>query len=144
MKGWAWAVVLVACGSAVEPVVVARWPEGAVRREADVVGGDTLAVRAFHANGQLERVEAYDAEGRKSGVWMAYYSDGRPWSEHRYEAGVQIGAYRTWHPAGALYLEGTYDAQGVPTGTWRFFGPDGQLAREIEGSEIAARTANPQ
>lgn len=139
-----WAALAVAgCGeqAAVERVVTAKWPSGEVKREADVANGDTLAVRVYHENGQVDRVEAYDAEGRKSGVWQAFYPDGKPWSEHHYREGVQIGAYRTWHPSGALYIDGAYGDDGTPTGTWRFFAPDGSVLREIAGAAIAAGAA---
>lgn len=143
------ALAIAGCGSEpeVDQVVTATWPSGEVKREADVAQGDTLAVRVYHENGQLDRVEAYDAEGRKSGVWQAFYPDGKPWSEHRYREGVQIGAYRTWHPNGALYIDGLYGDDGRPTGTWRFLAPDGSVMREIEGATIAAdeagRNRNP-
>jgi antitoxin component YwqK of YwqJK toxin-antitoxin module len=145
-----WAVLAIAgCGEQgdLEQVVTAKWPSGAVKREADVVSGDTLAVRVYHENGQVDRVEAYDTEGRKSGIWQAFYPDGKPWSEHHYREGVQIGAYRTFHPNGALYIDGSYGEDGTPSGTWRFYSADSTLLRTIDGAAIAGgqagRTTNP-
>jgi len=100
--------------------------------------------RWFHANGNPDRLEQYDDEGRRTGKWGAWHPNGNPWSEHHYFQGIQVEAYRTWHANGNPFIVGEYNENGEPIGRWQFFGPDGALIKEMSGAEVAAGQAGGQ
>lgn len=122
------------CGREQE-VVEVTWPDGSPRTAYVVVEGDTVGFRAWHENGELDR-EGGLLEGKRDGMWRAFYDDGTPWAEHEYDAGLQIGAYRTWYPNGTLNIEGAYDRTGKPTGEWVFYDPQGREARRMPADSL--------
>lgn len=81
--------------------------------------------RHYHPGGEL-KIEGGYKGGKKHGVWMAYYEDGKPWSENNYLNGEYHGAYRQWYPNGQLKLEGGYQ-NGEESGLWKTFDWDGNL-----------------
>lgn len=129
------------CGSSTDQAqqvtVEERWPNGAVLKEVEVNGAGSTVKRWFYENGTQDRLEQYDAEGRRTGKWAAWHPSGEPWSEHHYIEGIQVDAYRTWHANGNPFIVGQYDNNGQPAGTWQFYGPDGTLIKEMTGAEIA-------
>jgi antitoxin component YwqK of YwqJK toxin-antitoxin module len=112
-----------------EPVVGASWPDGTKKIEWHITAGDTVGMRAYHANGEVDREGALDA-GQRSGTWQAYHPNGNPWARHEYRDGKQVGAYQTWHPNGTPHITGQYDADGRRTGTWIFQDSTGAIVGE--------------
>jgi antitoxin component YwqK of YwqJK toxin-antitoxin module len=138
LAGWlVIGVIGVGCADAHREVVIREvWPTGAPKHTMEQVHKDTVFERFFYENGALDREGRFDAEGKKTGVWRAHYPDGKPWSEHHYERGIQVGPYRTWHPNGNINIRGQYSPKGESVGTWQFFSPDGTLIRELDGVEL--------
>lgn len=112
-----------------EPVVGAAWPDGSKKIEWHIEQGDTVGLRMYHSNGQVDREGALD-HGARVGVWNAYHPNGNPWARHTYVEGIQTGAYQTWHPNGTPHITGQYDADGNKVGSWRFQDSTGAVVGE--------------
>lgn len=138
-------LLAIGCGSGADPAphitVEERWPDGSAMKQVEISASGETVKRWFHENGNPDRLEQYDVEGRKTGMWGAWHPSGEPWSEHHYREGIQVDAYRTWHANGNPFIVGAYNKSGEPTGTWQFFGPDGTLMKEMTGAEIASTQA---
>lgn len=61
-----------------------------------------------------------DAEGKKHGPWVFYYSTGRLWYMGEYIHGKQHGPWFEYHPNGELQTIGNY-LNGKPVGYWKQF-----------------------
>lgn len=134
-----WLLVLLplftACSVPEERTLTDRWPNGNVKREVVVAAGDTTEIAVYDEAGRLSKISRW-SDSQKHGKWEAFYPDGKPWSVHQYNKGVQIGGYFTWHPNGRPFITGQYDSIGNPTGMWRFFDEQGGLIREESGPSI--------
>ena len=127
--------LLAACSAPEERTLTERWPNGNVKREVIVTAGDTTEIAVYDEAGRLSKVSRWSG-GQKHGKWEAFYQDGKPWSVHQYNRGVQVDGYFTWHPNGKPFITGQYDSIGNPTGMWRFFDDQGGLIREESGPTI--------
>jgi hypothetical protein len=112
-----------------EPALGASWPDGTKKIEWYIENGDTVGLRMYHANGQVDREGALD-HGQRVGVWQAFHPNGNPWARHEYQVGTQVGSYQTWHPNGKPHITGQYDANGQRTGAWTFHDSTGALVGE--------------
>lgn len=97
-----------------------RHPDGAPRYSVsvDTLGRKHGRERWWHENRRLQ-VEATWVEGRRDGVYRAWYPDGTPWYEGRDSLGVAVDTLRVWHPNGRLQSLSVY-ARGAPASleTW--------------------------
>lgn len=68
-------------------------------------------------------------DGKKDGLWKAYYRNGQLKSEGSYTEGLKEGLHKEWQHNGILLLEGFY-ANGKANGLMKWFHEKGHLAGE--------------
>lgn len=98
--------LLAACAPAgwpFSPALTGKHPGGTPRYhvEVDREGRKHGRERWWHENGQLQS-EARWVQGRRDGVYRAWYPDGTPWYAGRDSLGIPVDTVRVWHRNGRL------------------------------------------
>ncbi len=83
-----------------------------------------------YKNGEVKMVGKYK-NGKRKGVWTAWYPDGSRWSETTFEEGKRSGPTTTWYKNGQMRYSGRYE-NDKPAGTWKYYDREGNLVREKE------------
>jgi len=126
--------MLLSCGSRVKRHVAEYHDNGAPRLVTfyKYHGSDSLLVREewYYPDSAL-RLEGSYAEGKKDGVWKAWYQDGTPWSIGEFRNGLSDGFRMVYHENGQLYYEGNY-TKGKRSGHWEFFNSKGEKVKELD------------
>jgi len=82
--------------------------------------GDSLTVGETCAWSDAQRREPV-----KQGLCTMKYADGKPMATRYYRSGRLDGPVKAWYPDGTPWLDGRYD-RDVPTGKWRTWTRGGQ------------------
>ncbi|MBX2949431.1 MAG: hypothetical protein KF704_09170 [Crocinitomicaceae bacterium] len=110
-------ITFVACKSN-EGDVDNKTPEKVTEDYEKVEGGN---YRAFYgSNDQLKTEGMYDESGKKHGVWIHYFPDGRKQSVLEYKHGVKDGFSVVYHANGSIYYSGEYRNDKM-IGIWDFY-----------------------
>lgn len=88
----------------------------------------------FYTN-HLKKTEGPVKEGKKHGLWKAWYKDGTKWSEGNFQHDMNHGQHTVWHENGQKFYEGSYIV-GQRSGIWTFWGEDGRLLKELNYNEL--------
>jgi antitoxin component YwqK of YwqJK toxin-antitoxin module len=97
-----------------------------------VIDEDTLKVgeKEFFQNGALHMERFWDTNGKKQGVWSAWYDNGNLWSQHTYVNDTIDGDYKTWHKNGQVFISGRYK-MGKEIGTWNYYSKTGEIDKQL-------------
>lgn len=76
-------------------------------------------------NGNVRIIGKY-IEGKRNGIWTAYFESGIKNSENEYAMGEKHGKSAVWHPNGQLYYLGYYE-HNEKKGIWKFYDENGNL-----------------
>jgi len=90
-----------------------------------------------YPNGVI-KAEGTVLNGKRSGLWTAYHSNGNKQSENEYKAGVLFGKTVVYHANGQVMYIGYYK-NGQYEGKWIYFTKDGEELKSISfknGKEI--------
>jgi len=139
MKTTLWSFVLilvmttVACEPKLEEEIVSSWPDGKPQKvnfyqTNGEVREKVMEIR-YHQNGQKE-MEGGFVNGKKEGLWTAWFENGQKQSEGYYENDLRHGKSTVWKQNGLKYYEGQY-AHGKLHGTWTFYDTDGSKNKEV-------------
>lgn len=71
--------------------------------------------------------------GKRHGQWMAFYDNGKKWSECFYDKGKKHGLTQVFHPNGELFYTGWYK-EDVKDSLWFFY--------DDKGKEVDRRAYN--
>lgn len=63
--------------------------------------------------------------GKRHGQWMAFYDNGKKWSECFYDKGKKHGLTQVFHPNGELFYTGWYK-EDAKDSLWFFYNDKGQ------------------
>jgi len=74
----------------------------------------------FYQRGELFVTGAYDAAGKRTGVWKTYYPSGVLQEEVTYKAGELTGESRTFYPNGAPKERKRFNAEGKLVEEWEY------------------------
>ena len=88
----------------------------------------------FYPN-HLKKTEGPVKDGKKHGLWKAWYKDGTKWSEGNFQHDMNHGRHTVWHENGQKFYEGNYIV-GQRTGIWTFWAEDGRLLKELNYNEL--------
>ena len=88
----------------------------------------------FYPN-HLKKTEGPVKDGKKHGLWKAWYRDGAKWSEGNFQHDMNHGSHTVWHENGQKFYEGNYIV-GQRTGIWTFWAEDGRLLKELNYNEL--------
>ena len=92
-----------------------------------------VAQKEYHADGQLKIEGSFD-DGKRNGVWKAYFEDGQVQSQYTYKAGMRDGKCIVYHPSGQVYFEGQWE-KDQKVGVWTYFNEDGTISKPVNHSE---------
>lgn len=124
-------IMLVACQGADNPEVENN--EGDTTTDTlDTIAPEATEVNKsveYHPNGNIKMEGKLNDNGRREGLWIAYYENGTKWSESYYVDGLRDGHNLSFYPNGRIRYIGEYK-QDVKVGTWKFYNDDGTLATE--------------
>ncbi|HTF90489.1 MAG TPA: hypothetical protein VK843_18880 [Planctomycetota bacterium] len=93
------------------------------------VGQPPKPVETLHPNGQVHERFFIDAQGRKTGAYDAYRTDGTLEVHYKFEAGVLDGRAEEYFADGRTVKSGGEYQAGLRRGTWLFVSDD-QLRRQ--------------
>jgi antitoxin component YwqK of YwqJK toxin-antitoxin module len=82
-----------------------------------------------------KRINQYDSEGRKQGVWYDYYNEKEQihiYEKSEYKNDKQIGIWEQYHYSGELSEKNIYSNTGRKIGKWTSFDTKGYLTKTIE------------
>ncbi len=84
--------------------------------------------KEYFKSGQLKESGQFDKNGKQTGVWKYYYSDGKLEQIKRYQNGIQIGKQETYYENGELMKSRVIelDPNGDTIGEYKYYS-DGQL-----------------
>ena len=74
----------------------------------------------FYANEKTRIIGRLDDQGRRTGVWEAYYENGNLWSQGEYLKGKETGLKIVWYENGKKRYQGT-QMNDKPVGEWLFW-----------------------
>mgnify|MGYP006094324845 CR=1 FL=1 len=95
-----------------------------------------------HPNGKL-KTKGRLKNGKRTGMWFAYYSNGNLYSENKYKKGELNGKTATYYPNGNLQYVGLF-INNKKDDSWFFYLKDGTLDKQIlfkEGEQIKTTTS---
>jgi antitoxin component YwqK of YwqJK toxin-antitoxin module len=95
-----------------------------VKSDTVIQNGEYIA---HYKNGVVE-MTGQMKDGKRDGVWKSYYTDGSPWSETVFEAGIKNGKTITWFDNEQKRYEGFYK-DGKESGKWTFWDERGKQER---------------
>jgi antitoxin component YwqK of YwqJK toxin-antitoxin module len=72
------------------------------------------------------RINQYDIDGNKTGMWESYWDNGDLESKGSYKNGKEEGYWETYHYNGQLESKGNY-MDGVRDGYWEIYFDNGNL-----------------
>jgi antitoxin component YwqK of YwqJK toxin-antitoxin module len=78
----------------------------------------------------IKKIEGKMENGRREGIWYAWYEDGTMWSTAHYHNGLRNGYSVLYYPDGTKRIEGSY-RNGKQVGTWQFWDVAGKITKEI-------------
>jgi antitoxin component YwqK of YwqJK toxin-antitoxin module len=82
--------------------------------------------KAYYPDGKLKHEITY-TEGIAKGPARFYYKDGSLWEEGNWQEHCWVGDYRLYHPTGNAAYQFHYNSHGKRVGEQRYFYPDGTL-----------------
>ena len=83
----------------------------------------------FYPNGEL-KMSGQTINGKKHGLWVAYFENGGVWSKNEFDHGVQHGTTLVFQKSGLTYYTGAYK-NGERSGKWQFYDKSGEPSRSI-------------
>jgi antitoxin component YwqK of YwqJK toxin-antitoxin module len=81
------------------------------------------------------KAEGSVENGKKEGLWIFYYPDGKKNKEINYKVGIENGIWLMWHENGNLYIEQS-KINGKTNGLWKEYYENGkikEIGEYIEG-----------
>lgn len=121
------------CGPNLEEIVVDTWPDGSPQKVEyyEKSGKKSHKVKEvlYHENGRKE-MEGGFVDGKKEGMWVAWFEDGAKQSEGFYQNDLRHGKSLVWRNDGMKYYEGFY-SMGKLHGKWIFYDTDGTPNKEV-------------
>ena len=82
-----------------------------------------------YPNGQI-KLKGNLKDGKKTGIWYAYYENGVKQSENEYEYDILNGKSATFYPSGQLRYIG-YFKNGKKDGLWEYYSKEGELQKSV-------------
>jgi len=126
-------LALTSCRQHLEKEVVSTWPDGKPLKVQyyKKEGAKRTKVKEirYYQNGQKEMEGEY-ADGKKTGLWTAWFESGLKQSEGHYENGLRNGKSVVWRRNGFKFYEGSY-SKGKLHGTWIFYDTTGGRDKEV-------------
>ncbi len=83
----------------------------------------------YYNNGK-ERMKGVIKEGKREGLWQAWYENGNLWSEAEYKNGTNHGISVTYFESGKKRYEGKFET-GKKIGIWKYYNEKGELVKSI-------------
>lgn len=100
---------------------------GPVRAQAD----ETREVIENHPNGSVKAKYQVDADGKKTGLFLGYFEDGKVRLRARYAKDVIQGPFETYHPNGSRAISTRY-RDGKPHGPYKRYDAEGHCVEVAE------------
>lgn len=86
--------------------------------------------KQLYENGKV-KMEGELKNGKRTGIWKAYFEDGTLWSEGKFIDGERNGYGLNYYPNGKLRMEGDYK-NDKQSGKWKYYNEQGVLIEEVE------------
>ena len=83
----------------------------------------------YHPNGKL-KTKGIIKNGKRTGTWTAYHTNGNIYSENKYKKGILNGKTAAYYPNGNVQYMGLY-INNKKDDSWFFYLEDGTLDKEI-------------
>ncbi len=87
----------------------------------------------YHPNGMV-KFRGKKVNGKREGLWVSFYEDGKKWSETTFRNGLKSGITRTYYENGMMRYSGEY-TNDERSHIWKFYTEEGDLDRTVNMSE---------
>ncbi|MBL0047633.1 MAG: hypothetical protein IPP32_05975 [Bacteroidetes bacterium] len=84
----------------------------------------------YYENGK-EKMKGTIKDGKREGLWQAWYENGNLWSEAEYSKGINDGKSVTYFESGKVRYEGLYK-EGKKIRDWKYYDEDGKLVKTVK------------
>ena len=84
----------------------------------------------YYKNGH-KKMEGNFKNGKRDGLWQAWFADGKLWSETNYTEGIENGQKTVYYENGQKYFSGEMK-NGKRRGKWTFWKENGEILKEID------------
>lgn len=98
---------------------------------------ETEQVLDHYTNG-LKKLEGEKVNGKRHGVWKAYYENGFLWSEGSFWYGKRKGYSLVYYENGKKKMEGDYQ-NDLKVGVWKIWNSDGSLFKTVNMDELLTK-----
>ncbi len=82
-----------------------------------------------YPNGSTKTIGEVDEEGRRNGVWVSYFENGKKWSETNFINGLRHGHSIVFYPNGRVWYFGDY-TKDKKSGEWVFYDEEGNVTKK--------------
>lgn len=94
------------------------------------VGMGEEGMNVDHYSNGKEKMKGLIKNGKREGLWQAWYETGILWSEAEYHEGVNHGFSKTYFENGKVRYQGNYE-NGKKVGDWKYYDENGTLVKTI-------------
>ena len=127
-------LVTFACESKIEPVKVIEdtYKDGVpyIIRYYKTEKKEVLIKETTYYQSGKKKMEGTFKNGKRDGLWQAWFPDGTLWSEGEYKEGEEMGSKTVYYENGKKFFSGNIK-NGQRTGEWSFWNKDGKLLKKI-------------
>jgi len=115
-----------------QKVIEENYPDGSPKRVCIYKGKgenrEMIRETTYYENKQIQ-IDGEYKDGKRNGLWVSWYMNGKKWSEGSYKNGKSEGRRVTYFENGKVRYEGMYK-NDQRTGVWRFYDETGKLLAE--------------
>jgi antitoxin component YwqK of YwqJK toxin-antitoxin module len=125
-------LALYSCGP--KKVVEAKYENGnprIIKYYDKVDGKDKLVKEEIFYENKIKKMEGEFDNDQRTGLWSAWYANGKLWSTGEYKNGKRNGPGCVYHENGTKYIESNY-INDMKTGKWRFYDTTGKVVKEVD------------
>ncbi len=96
------------------------------QKPKDIADGEFIE---HHPNGIL-KTKGLLKNGKRTGTWTAYHTNGNMYSENKYKAGILNGKTAAYYPNGNVQYMGLY-INNEKDDHWFFYSEDGSFEKDV-------------
>jgi antitoxin component YwqK of YwqJK toxin-antitoxin module len=137
-------VIILLSGCGPKKVVESSYDNGnprVVKYYSKIKGKDQLVKEEIYYENKVKKMEGEYTNDQRSGIWSAWYENGKLWSTGEYKDGKRNGPGVVYHENGNKYIESIY-TKDEKTGKWRFYDTTGKVVKDVDFDLLQQKQLN--
>ena len=94
--------------------------------DAILSGSPELKEEIEHYENGIVKTQGNMLNGKREGLWISNFQDGKRWSESVYKNGLLNGVTTVFYPSGVMFYKGKF-RENKRIGEWVFYAEDGKI-----------------